>query len=146
MKIESIKRDHAIYKKALELRYELFFKGHDLPFNVLFDEKENASYHVAAFSDDDLIAYGRLSNLGRGEFQVSQLVVSPDFQRKGYGSQVLIKLMQLAEVKGAKSISLNARVSATGIYTKQGFKSVGATFKSKTTGIPHIQMVYHANT
>jgi len=38
MKIAEIEVGSKLYKEALELRYELFFKMHDLPKDILFDE------------------------------------------------------------------------------------------------------------
>ncbi|ABD79703.1 GNAT family N-acetyltransferase [Saccharophagus degradans] len=146
MKVELIEKDSLIYQKALMLRYDLFFKEHNLPFEILKDENEDKSFHLAAFNEESLVGYSRLTRFSRDSFQISQMVVSSNFQGKGCGSQMLSKLIQLALGQGAKKISLNARKSAIGLYARQGFNCVGAYFFSKRTGVQHIQMVYHANT
>ena len=133
------------YKEALELRYELFFKKHDLPRNILIDKNEKASEHIAIVSDELLIAYGRLTNLGEGTYQISQIVVKPQEQGKGYGAMILKELVDRAERLGCKKIILNARTTATKLYEKQGFTSSGNEFLSKSTGVPHVQMHYTPN-
>lgn len=45
-------------------------------------------------------------------------------------------------VKQAIKIILNARSTATKLHTKQNFKVNSKEFLSKSTGIPHVQMIY----
>ena len=123
----------------------MFFKEHHLPKEILNDAMEIHSTHIAIFHKKELIAYGRLSALGNGEFQISQMVVSPSYQRQGYGTKVLLKLMEVAEDKQAKAIILKARTTATNFYIKQGFQSTGEVYSSSSTGVPHIKMVYYAS-
>ncbi|HEC97398.1 MAG TPA: GNAT family N-acetyltransferase [Nitrospirae bacterium] len=146
MNIGEIKKGDALYKKAFELRYLLFFKEHNLPKEVINDEKEDKSTHIAISQEDELIAYGRLSKVNTTEFQISQMVVSPLYQNQGYGVKLLQEIMQIAKNKGAKNIMLNARTTATNLYKKLGFEKVGNVYNSQSTGIPHIKMVYIKNT
>jgi predicted GNAT family N-acyltransferase len=146
MKIGEIRNDGLLYEKALELRYFIFFKEHNLSNNILNDEMEERSIHIAISQDDELIAYGRLSALINEEFQISQMVVSPNYQSQGYGVKLLLVLMRTAKNRGAKTIVLNARTSAIGFYVKQGFQQVGQVYNSCSTGVPHIKMVHHTNT
>ena len=146
MNISEIQKDDALYKKALELRYRLFFKEHNLPKEVLDDGKENESTHIAMSHENELVTYGRLSALGNGEFQISQMVVAPTYQSQGYGTKLLLKLIQTAQEKGAKSIVLNARTTAIDLYKKQGFRQVGQVYNSDSTGLAHIKMVHDAIT
>lgn len=145
MKVDELKIGSAFYREAVELRYELFFRKHDLPRNILIDEHENASRHVAIVSNGSLIAYGRLTNLGEGTYQLSQIVVKPQEQGKGYGTMILKKLVELAESNGGEKIVLNARTTATRLYKKYGFTNNGEVFPSKSTGVPHVQMLYTPN-
>jgi len=146
MNIGEIKKGDALYKKAFELRYLLFFKEQNLPKEIINDEKEDKSTHIAISKEDELIAYGRLSELNSKEFQISQMVVSPLRQSQGYGKKLLLEIIQIAKNKGAKKIMLNARATSTGLYKKLGFHQVGKAYNSQTTGIPHIKMVYNENT
>lgn len=135
-----INTDSELYRQATDLRYELFFEEHGLPKDILFDDKELSSKHIAISDDNTLIAYGRLSALNEDDFQISQMVVSSKYQSQGFGSELLSNLIRVAIINGAKSITLNARVTALGLYEKHGFIKNGSVFKSKSTGVPHIQM------
>lgn len=131
-----------LYVQALALRYVQFFQPHNLPREILIDEHENKSTHIAIVQDAALIAYGRVTDVGEDIYQLSQIVVSPEQQRKGYGSMILNELIKQAKIYGATQIILNARTTATALYTKAGFIESGEIFLSKHTGLPHIQMLY----
>ena len=146
MNFEAVGRNHYLYRRALDLRYELFFKVHDLPFDILIDEIENESEHVVAFNESHLLAYGRLHKQEEGKFQISQMVVSPNNQGQGVGSKILVNIMQRAKDQGANVIILNARTTAIWFYKRHGFKSSGSIYSSETTGVAHVKMVYEANT
>jgi len=143
MNIGEIRKGDTLYKKAFELRYLLFFKDHNLPKEIINDEKEDKSTHIAISKERELIAYGRLSELNDKEFQISQMVVSPAHQHQGYGMKLLLGIMQIAKNKGAKNIMLNARTTAVSFYKKIGFQQAGQVYSSKSTGVPHIKMVFH---
>ncbi len=146
MYISEIQKDELLYEKALELRYFIFFKEHNLSKDILNDEMEERSTHIAISQDGELIAYGRLFTNNSEEFQISQMVVSPNYQSQGYGVKLLLGLMRTAKNRGAKTIVLDARISAIGFYVKQGFQRVGQVYNSRSTGVPHIKMVHHTNT
>jgi predicted GNAT family N-acyltransferase len=136
-----ITTEDPIYKKVLSLRYTLFFREHQLPIDILFDEHESNSSHVVITKENCLIAYGRLSDLGEGELKISQVVVEPELQGRGYGKALLKKIIEIARVAGAKSIQLNARTTATKLYSELGFREEGGIYKSKSTNVPHIKMI-----
>jgi predicted GNAT family N-acyltransferase len=146
MKISEISAQDDLYQEALELRYELFFKKHGLPKTILFDTLEEDSTHTVMTNESGLIAYGRLSEIESNEFTISQMVVRPTHQQKGYGSQLLVKIIQAALSKGAKKLTLEARLPAIPMYEKQGFMQNGNEYKSRSTGVPHINMVLYADT
>lgn len=142
--IQQIQSNSNLYEQALSLRFQTFYEAYDLPWSVLFDEHEQNSTHLGLTdANNDLLAYGRLTQLDHEHFKISQMVVRPDDQHKGYGSALLIELMNRATRQHAQSIMLNARLTATGLYEKRGFKSEGQPFLSATTTVPHIRMIYH---
>lgn len=124
MDIAEIHFGDNLYHAAKALRYKLFFEEHGSPKEVLNDSQEIKSTHIAMSSGHELIAYGRLTEITPTEFQISQLVVSPSFQKRGYGTQLLIYLMKLCRQKNASYIVLNARTNSVGLYEKQGFKKL----------------------
>jgi predicted GNAT family N-acyltransferase len=141
MRLSEIHRGDPLYEQAIALRYVLFFKEHHLPEEIVLDEKELESTHIAVSEKGHLLAYGRLSKIGNDTYQISQMVVSPDYQHQGLGAQVLMELMRLAAANGARTITLNARMSALGFYERYGFIKYGEIFYSQRTNVPHIKMV-----
>jgi predicted GNAT family N-acyltransferase len=140
--ITAIEYGSAHYAQAAQLRYTLFYQVHGILFASIFEPSEPQDYHVAVLhrQDDRVIAYGRLAQNNPLEYQVYQMVVAPEYQQHGFGSQVLEALCQFAVEKGASQIILNARVTMSGFYQKRGFSQVGSVFVSSVTGVPHIKM------
>ena len=130
------------YYQAASLRYRLFFQEHAIPFASLFDAREKRDWHLVVTTDSDnqVLAYGRLSQKTSDLFQIYQMVVEPDYQKQGLGTQILQTLVELAIAEGAKKLILHARVSKIDFYRRFGFKPVGEIFPSPSTGVPHITM------
>jgi len=139
--IEQVSTGHEFYTQGLSLRYELFFKEFDLPESIVIDELEPISKHIVLANHDNLIAYGRLTDLGGSIYKISQVVVRPSMQRRGYGKALLDKMICTAKSMGANSIELNSQVAAAPLYKGLGFAKTGRAYASKTTGIPHVKMV-----
>jgi len=93
MEITEIEAASPLYDRALQLRYELFFKDFDLPKSVTADDLEGDSTHVALTNGDELLAYGRLSPLGDSTYRISQIVVEPSHRRQGYAIRIVIALI-----------------------------------------------------
>ena len=127
------------YLAAAKLRYRLFYEPHGLEESIVQTAKDAEDCHVAVTTDGQVLAYGRLAQTGE-HFSIYQMVVEPAWQGKGLGTQVLQALVAVAEQRGAKSVSLNAKVSRQGFYERHGFERMSAVFASVTTGVPHIKM------
>ncbi len=141
MELIHLDRTDELYKDALDLRYDLFFRAPGLPREVMFDALESSSFHIAAIENGSLCAYGRLSEESPRVFKISQMVVRPDMQGQGIGTIVLTKLTNEALAKGAEEIYLNARLHAVSMYEKSGFKVSGQPYVANNTEIPHVKMV-----
>ncbi|MBP0049961.1 GNAT family N-acetyltransferase [Marinobacterium sp. AK62] len=141
MELVELESSDELYKQALDLRYDLFFRTPGLPREILFDGLESRSLHVAVIDRGSLYAYGRLSEEGPRLFKISQVVVRPNMQGQGLGTRVLGKLMDLALDRGAEEIYLNARLHAISMYEKLGFTTSGDSYIAQRTGVPHIKMV-----
>jgi len=142
MKICELETGSHFYSDAVALRYDQFFREHNLVKDILYDEKEKISKHIAIIDNESLIACGRITDLGDGVYQFSQIVVKPQMQGQGYGTQLLKELIKISMQDNCKKIILNARATAVKFYEEQGFQSHGDMFLSKTTGVPHFQMRY----
>ncbi|KXF80744.1 GNAT family N-acetyltransferase [Enterovibrio coralii] len=139
--IQEIKRDSLLYHQAVSLRYALFFEALGLPKSIVHDEKEAKSFHYSVSKDDTLVAYGRLSETDVAQMQISQMVVSPEFQRQGHGESLLRYMIEQAKSTGVRKLHLAARLHAVPLYTKLGFETIGEPYNSVLTDVAHIKMV-----
>jgi len=84
------------------------------------------AYFVAR-SDGEVIGYAGLM-LAVGEGHVTTIGVSEDWQRRGIGRALLMKLARTAIERGAEDLTLEVRVSNTGaqaLYQQFGFAPAG---------------------
>lgn len=141
-RLTSIAYGSEAYNQAAQLRYELFYQEHNIPFESIFDPQEAEDLHFAIINNADhrVLAYGRLSQPQPNIFQIYQMVVLPAYQGRGLGKRLLQGLMAVAIDREADIVVLNARVTKMPFYQKSGFTPVGAVFASSMTGVPHIKM------
>ena len=62
------------------------------------------------------------------EASITNVAVSPEFRKKGYGEMLVMAAKETAKAAGAESILLEVRVSnepAISLYKKQGFEELG---------------------
>ena len=138
--VELIQPHSTKYDRACQLRYELFFAEHNLPWDVVLNQCQANDFHAAISIENHLVAYGQLVPQSDRIYQIRQMVVAPSYQRQNLGRRILSFLIEIAQQEGAIALTLNARLTAVGFYQKLGFKSSGTPFPSTTTGIPHIAM------
>ena len=138
--VELIQPHSNKYRRACQLRYELFFAEHDLPWDVVFNQRQANDFHASISIEDRLVAYGQLVPQCDRIYQIRQMVVDPSYQRQNLGKRILSFLIEIAKQEAAIALTLNARLTAVGFYQKLGFKTFGTPFPSTTTGVPHIAM------
>ena len=56
--------------EARRIRYSVFFEPHDLPLSVMDDSQETDAIHLVAIEVSQVVGYGRLFDLGHGQFQI----------------------------------------------------------------------------
>ncbi len=138
--VQQIEYDSLEYQQACQLRYELFFAMHSLPWDVLEDRRQADYFHAAILIQDTLVAYGQLVPHQNHVFQICQMVVKPKHQKQNLGSKILLSLINIAKQKGAIALTLNSRLTSVGFYQKFGFQTCGSQFSSSITEVPHITM------
>ena len=141
MEVIEFSNNSPLYEQTMELRYRTFFKDFGLPKSVTPDELEPVSLHFSLLNQSDILAYGRLSPLGKGIFRISQVIVPEVHQRNGYATALLAKLIVRAQSLKATSIQLNAQVSAQKLYENCGFVACEVPYKVKLTSVEHVKMV-----
>lgn len=113
------------YEEYIELRTSVGWNN--------FDERQTRTcingglYSVVVREDDKAVAMGRL--LGDGMyFLIVDVVVRPEYQEKGIGSQIIKKLLEFVEENtpegGRSSVQLIAEKGKEDFYIKKGFKLI----------------------
>lgn len=93
--------------------------------------------HTHALARDergDGIATGRLLADG----QIGRLAVLAAWRGRGVGSAILTRLIDTAETRGLKCVTLHAQLHAKAFYAARGFIEHGGVFME--AGIEHINM------
>lgn len=82
----------------------------------------HASWHVeSAYREEVLIAAGRLVSDGRLYAVVFDVIVAPDWQRRGIGSRIMNRLLERCQSAGIRDILLFAAKGTQSFYRRHGF-------------------------
>jgi GNAT superfamily N-acetyltransferase len=80
------------------------------------------SWHViSAYQDTKLIGAGRLVSDGVLYAVVFDMIVTPEWQGRGVGSEILSRLMDRCNAAGIRDILLFAAQGTEGFYRRRGF-------------------------
>ena len=115
-----------IYKNLRESVHWL-----DLPLNKVKLAIEKSLYTITVFDGDFVVAMGRL--IGDGLYYVVvDVIVSPDYQRKGIGSNIIKMLVDFVDnetsVGNRSSIQLISEKGKEKFYEQFGFKLIPHDF------------------
>jgi len=124
---------------SVKLRYAVLRE----PLGLTYDEgvlaTENEDFHIAAFSENELVGILLLKPFHeQGMLKMRQVAVNPLWQRKGVGRNLVNFSEEFARKKGFKKIELHARENAIPFYTSLHYIVEGDMFLE--VGIPHKKM------
>jgi ribosomal protein S18 acetylase RimI-like enzyme len=137
--VRVIRTNDIAFAEAKQLRYHVLFAPFGVSALTDFDDENPDSTHMAAFDRGRVVGYGRLVMRG-GEAQIRHVCVSPSAQGHGVGTTVLNALVARARENGARTVFLNARFTALGVYRRLGFKEVGELIPAEDIALPHKRM------
>ena len=116
------------------------------PESAVFDgDTDPGSLHFGAFLADQLVGVASLFEVppeghpGRA-LQLRGMATLPEVRGKGCGRRILDACLEAANLAGIPLLWCNARESAVGFYSKQGWQVVGERFDIPTVG-PHYRML-----
>lgn len=95
---------------------------YNLTINELAASIKNSWFSCSLYDDKKLIGFGRIICDGVFHALIVDFIIHPDYQRKGYGSQILERLMDKCKTEKIKSIQLFAAKDKYGFYEKHGFE------------------------
>ena len=103
--------------------------AYEFPWTLgIFRDCLRFGYTCMVFEDaQDILGYGLLS-VGAGECHLLNICIAPCYQGRGYGSQLIALLLEVARGRNARMAFLEVRASnkaAFHVYTKMGFNELG---------------------
>ncbi len=90
----------------------------------------NDGEFLVGLLDGKIVAMGAIKRLTNQKAEVKRMRVHPDYQRKGFGQQILTALEARAKELGYSTLALDTAVVQTAaqqLYLKNGFHETGRT-------------------
>lgn len=81
----------------------------------------NSQFVVAAYAERKLVGFGRVLTDGVLHAMIYEMIVHPDYQSKGIGTQILEKIIQWCRDRQIRDIQLFCAQGKRPFYEKNGF-------------------------
>ncbi|MFB1015763.1 MAG: GNAT family N-acetyltransferase [Alteromonadaceae bacterium] len=109
-----------------QFRWQLLRQPWLQPLGSEKDELEQQSIHRMIMNEaQQVIAVGRLHQVGQREAQIRYMAVDENHQGQGLGKKIIQALEDEACKQGVTCITLNARESAVRFYENSGYQVKG---------------------
>lgn len=82
----------------------------------------NSWYAISAYLENNLIGYGRIISDGIHHALIADLIILPTFQNRGFGSEILNKLLKKCNSNNIRDIQLFSSKGKYHFYEKFGFE------------------------
>lgn len=129
MYIVKIAKNQTEIDGIIDLRYTVLRKPWGKPKDTATDDDEFAAVNAYIELEGEVIACGRLQDNGRGIGQIRYMAVHPDYQGKGLGKLIVLKLEEEAKKHSINTIELQARDNAREFYRSQNYTVKETSFK-----------------
>lgn len=141
VELRYIRGDDPLMRDVADLCYETLHRPFDVSRNDEWNNLDPGSTHLVALQDGRVVGYARLLLEDVDWGHVRQVAVYPEARGRGIGSALVSELVEEARRKGLPHVFLNARLTAVGLYERQGFAVVSpAPFRMARTYLPHVRM------
>ncbi|NHM31931.1 GNAT family N-acetyltransferase [Neobacillus terrae] len=88
----------------------------------LFISINKSWYLVSVYDSKKLIGFGRIVSDGIYQTFIGDLIIHPDYQKRGIGSKVLNLLIEKCKSSGIKWVQLTSAKGKAEFYKKHGFQ------------------------
>lgn len=113
-------------KEASAVRYQVFVQEQNVPISIEMDALDIKSEHVVIYDQQGLpIATARLLP----DNHIGRMAVLSVYRGQGFGALLLKTLIQIALIRGSKTVFLSAQLHAVSFYAKYGFKAYGKVYE-----------------
>jgi len=127
-----IEADYSHYQQQiLYIREQVFIIEQQVPPELEVDVQDPQARHVLLFNETIAVATGRLTTDGH----IGRIAVLRGHRHQGYGTQIILKLEQIAITAGLKQVVLGAQLQALNFYERLGYQAIGEVFMD--AGIEH---------
>lgn len=82
----------------------------------------NTWYSISAYDANELIGYGRVISDGIHHAFIVDLIIRPEYQKKGIGSKIVSSLVRQCKEHKIRDIQLLAPEDKVDFYLKNGFE------------------------
>lgn len=116
-------RDTAVLEKLERACFDLPWSRHSFESEL----KNKCAHYIVLENDEGIVGYAGMWVV-IDEAHITNVAVSPDHRKKGYGRRLMRTLMQRAVEVGAETMTLEVRESnhiAQALYEQLGFKWCG---------------------
>ena len=110
---------------TLPLRHKVLWPDHPVEHSMVKGDAK--ALHFGGFQDDKLVCVASLFQDGES-MRLRKFATDPEFQSKGFGTQMLEHLVEVAKAKGAQQFWFDARESALPFYERNGYAAEGERF------------------
>jgi len=121
--------------QTLPIRQEAMWPNKPLEFVRLNNDEKGR--HFGLFINDKLVTVISLF-VEHEEAQFRKFATLPEFQGKGYGSQLLAMVLDEVQQEDCIKVWCNARVNKVGYYNRFGLKETAKTFEKE--GVEYVVM------
>jgi ElaA protein len=125
----------------LRLRNEVFIVEQNCPYQDL-DNKDQKSWHLMGWKNDQLLAYTRLlpPGLSYAECSIGRVVSSPSARRTGIGKELMkVSIEECNRLFNHTPIRIGAQLYLLEFYKSFSFEPRGNIYLED--GIRHIEMI-----
>ena len=132
MKIKEIQYKSEDYEKLLLFRFQNLRKPLNLEWSKEDLQGEDKQNHFSVMHNLEIIGSLCLKKIDTQTIKLRQMAIKKEYQKKGYGSEVIRFTESFARHNNYKIIILTARLSALEFYEKNSFNTSGKIFNDVT--------------
>jgi predicted GNAT family N-acyltransferase len=135
-------------EKAYIVRHPVLRKGKPMDSCRFEGDDLSSTKHFGLYNEDKLVAVVTLMENNHNYFddknqmQLRGMAVNEDFQKHGFGKQLITYCENYIKTQSKKLIWFAARVSAQQFYEKQGYTIKGESFNIDKIGLHYIMYKY----